>query len=340
MRFRFAFTLFLLLSLAPTEAALASDPLTAAQTAFDEGRRLEDAGDFAGAVERFEESERLDPALGTLLNLANCYERAGRLASAWRMFTRGATEAAALGESKRAQRAIERAGALVSRLSTLVIRIEGDDVAPDEEVRVDGARIDRSQWGTPQVIDGGSHVVEAVAPGRSEWSGKLSTANEWDRAVVTIPGLMPAPPEASPAAPSVAPKPVEAVEAAPAVVRPPPVESEKKMAWTPARIAAATAAGVGVVLLGVGVGYGLEARARWNARQDDCAYNFCTDAGYTLTAQARDAANVSTVAFVGAGAALAAAGALFVFSPSGGKGTTLAGEVLPGGAALRLRHTF
>jgi hypothetical protein len=338
MKSRFVFT-FLLLLLAPTEAALASDPLTAAQTAFDEGRRLEDAGDFAGAVERFEESERLDPALGTLLNLANCYERAGRLASAWRTFTRGATESAALGESKRAQRAIDRAGALVARLSTLVIRIEGDDVAPNEEVRVDGAQIDRRQWGTPQVIDGGSHVVEAVAPGRSEWSGKVSIANESDRAVVTIPALTPAPPDASPAAASAEAKPVETVEA-PVVVPRPPVETEKKVTWTPLRIAAATAAGVGGVLLGVGTGFGLEARARWNERQNHCAYNFCTDAGYTLTTQARDAANVATVAFIGAGAALGAAGALFVFSAHGGKGTTLAGEVLPEGAALRLRRTF
>src|SRR5262249_18357787 len=74
-------------------SASAEDPRAAAQAAFVEGRRLADAGDFAAAATRFEESDRLDPALGTTLNLAACYERAGRLASAARAFRRGVEEA-------------------------------------------------------------------------------------------------------------------------------------------------------------------------------------------------------------------------------------------------------
>ena len=78
--------------LASPAFARAAEPPSAAQVAFDEGRRLEDSGDFPAAAARFEESERLEHALGTLLNLANCYERGGRLASAWRAFRRGADE--------------------------------------------------------------------------------------------------------------------------------------------------------------------------------------------------------------------------------------------------------
>src|SRR5262249_37857478 len=51
-----------------------------------EGRRLMAAGETVQACAKFETSLAIIPKLGTRLNLANCYEALGRIASAWSAF--------------------------------------------------------------------------------------------------------------------------------------------------------------------------------------------------------------------------------------------------------------
>src|SRR5882724_8225780 len=58
----------------------------AAQALYDEARRLEQTGKYQEACPKFKESYQLDPGGGTLLNLADCYERQGRWALAWTTF--------------------------------------------------------------------------------------------------------------------------------------------------------------------------------------------------------------------------------------------------------------
>lgn len=55
-----------------------------ADTLFKEGRAAFDKGDFATACPKFEASLKADPATGTLLNLAVCESRQGKLTSAHR----------------------------------------------------------------------------------------------------------------------------------------------------------------------------------------------------------------------------------------------------------------
>lgn len=63
-----------------TRSAAAGDADTAAADAlFRAGRAALASGDIALACSRFAESYRLDPAVGTVMNLADCEERAGRL---------------------------------------------------------------------------------------------------------------------------------------------------------------------------------------------------------------------------------------------------------------------
>ncbi|MFO0567610.1 MAG: hypothetical protein U0263_18270 [Polyangiaceae bacterium] len=52
---------------------------TAAEALFNAGRDAVKAGDYPTACAKFRESNRLDPAPGTVLNLADCEEHLGHV---------------------------------------------------------------------------------------------------------------------------------------------------------------------------------------------------------------------------------------------------------------------
>ena len=53
---------------------------------FDDGRRYLDNKEYALACTAFEQSQEADPAIGTQLNIALCYEQWGHYASAYRAY--------------------------------------------------------------------------------------------------------------------------------------------------------------------------------------------------------------------------------------------------------------
>ena len=151
-------------------AMVISAPLTAraddgrgslADLLFQQGRRAADRGDYASACAKFERSESLDPAPGTLLNLADCEEARGQLTRAWRDFLALADGLPDTDERKAV--ALERARRLERSMPKLRIRLASDATAAS--VYRDGVEVGATGLGVALPVDPGMHVVLVRAPG-------------------------------------------------------------------------------------------------------------------------------------------------------------------------------
>jgi tetratricopeptide (TPR) repeat protein len=96
----------------PPQSEPSTSDLQGAEEQFRKGRQLITTGNYRLACPRFEESMRLAPALGTLLNLAICEEQAGERDRACQLFHDAADWAEQLGQADRGQIARARAIAL------------------------------------------------------------------------------------------------------------------------------------------------------------------------------------------------------------------------------------
>lgn len=176
----------------------------AAEALFNQARSLLDAGKFPQACEKLEASQQLDPGLGTLLHLADCYEKANRLASAWATFEEAASIARTRGENERAQIASVRAAALKPQLIQVIVQVTKP--APGLEVRRNGRVIPPASYDVPVPVDEGAWTISASAPGREPFEASLDVkAGGGAPYVVNIPELAlaarPAP-SSAPAAPA------------------------------------------------------------------------------------------------------------------------------------------
>jgi serine/threonine-protein kinase len=185
---------------APVLPAAAQDRPTA-EVLFEQGRRLQEQGRDAEACARFEESQRLDPAVGTLLNLGVCYEKLGRTASAWAALRDASARAALAGEQRRAEAARAKADSLEPQLAKLAIASRGAGEVAGLEVRRDDVVVAPSSWGDPFPVDPGPHVISAQAPGFLPWSERVEVPAGPVLAMVFVPKLEPAmpPPPVHPA---------------------------------------------------------------------------------------------------------------------------------------------
>jgi tetratricopeptide (TPR) repeat protein len=169
----------------------AAQDRASAEVLFEEGRRLAAQGDYDGARKKFEESERLDPAAGTLLNLADCEERLGRTASAWAALREAAARAELAGETARANAAREKAAALEPSLPSMKIVMTARDPAKPLEIRRDGTAIGSTLWGTAVPVDPGHHVLEEVSGGAVAWSQTIDVPRSPVQMIVFVPEVPP-----------------------------------------------------------------------------------------------------------------------------------------------------
>jgi tetratricopeptide (TPR) repeat protein len=132
-----------------------SDPASA-DVLFRDGRALVVAGDYAAACPKFAESLRFDHAPGTLLNLADCEEHTGRIATAWAHFRELALELPDADE--RQALATHRAAALEPRLPHLTVA-SWASLPPSAKVFRDDVELGRASLDTALPVDPGTHLV-------------------------------------------------------------------------------------------------------------------------------------------------------------------------------------
>jgi hypothetical protein len=148
----------LLISLvaAPSFAAPPSSDGASAQLFFERGREAADKGEATSAGNNFEESLRLEIAVGTLFNLAQCEEKLGRLASAWQHLREGIGRLEP--SDPRVPPARKAADALAPRIPKLQILLASG--APSTlRVSRDGVALTGLSLSEPLPVNPGKHTV-------------------------------------------------------------------------------------------------------------------------------------------------------------------------------------
>lgn len=297
-----------------------------AQSLFDQGKRLMAAGDVRQACPKLQESQRLDPSGGTLLNLALCHEKEGKLATAWTEFREALSVARREGRKERMDAAQEHMTALEPKVPWLTLTVQDD--LPGQELRLDGVILGKAAWGSPLSVDPGSHKLTATAPGKKTWLQTLTLA-EGQKQSLIVPELEDAPPGQSSSA------------TAPGHARPAPPARK--------RTAGFVVGGAGVVALGVGAFFGFRTLSQKEDSDRLCPTDTtCSGEGASLNSDAHTSAWVSNI---GIGLGLVGIGVGTYLVLSGGKPDAdqarsrrlqlaVNADATPGGGRVQLRGAW
>lgn len=303
----------------PAQGQPSATDRAAAEALYDQALRLMQSQQYSEACPKLEESQRLDPGVGTLLYLGHCYQEQGRLASAWATFKEAAYAAADAGQKDREAMATERADALKPQLATLTLKVTEPDLE-GMEVSRDGEPQRQAAWGVPVPVDPGSHRIEARAPNRRAWTKTLEVRKGPGNFEIVVPALDPE--TTHPAAATAAPPPpdpkkptVPSVIPAPSVAAEHPAEAESPPA-NAQRTWGFVTLGAGGVGLAVGGVFAILAASADAQADEECRPDnpkLCSEKGVTLGDQAVTNAGIATLA-AGIGAALAITGGVLVFT--------------------------
>lgn len=197
-----------LFAVAPAAAAAANPSLDRADSAgsrafaargahaealLQQGRALLASGRVEAACENLESSEALAHELGTLLELGDCYEQAGRTASAWHAFLEAEAVAGTQKDLEREQRAQERVAALEPKLTRVLFVVPLTSRIPGLTVKLGENTIPASAWGTTIAVDPGVQRVRAIAKGYHPWGLELGVSGAPGKQYrVEVPTLNPA----------------------------------------------------------------------------------------------------------------------------------------------------
>lgn len=288
----------LVLTLAAPAAAGSKEDVAKADALFTDAQKLLQKGQVAEACAAFAESQRLDPANGTLLNLALCHEKEGKAATAQRELRELLANVSG-GKSADDRERTKIANEHLKALEKKVARVTFDTAAlpPDHVLQLDGERVTEQ----PVALDPGPHTVVANASKKKPGTTTFDVKEPGPRTVKIEALADDAPLPTSSEAPPPPP--------------PPPPEKAAGGYWSGQRIAGAAVVGVGVVGLGVGTVFGLSTFSKRSERDEHCTATVCDAQGLALHDDAKQSATLSTIGFAVGGAAVIAGSILFFTAP-------------------------
>ncbi|WP_437594443.1 hypothetical protein [Sorangium sp. So ce1000] len=291
-------------AIAGGRAARAEDK-AGAVALFREAGALVDAGQPSRACPKYEESLRLYDSVNTRYFLADCYERTGKMASAWAQFLEVAARVHASGDRAKEAKARERAAAVQPKVSRLSVVVEAAST-PGLEVKRDGTPVGPGQWGVPMPIDAGTHGIQASAPGKRTWTAQVEVKPGGATSTLVVRAL-----------------------------EDDPASRDASGPGDGRRTIALITAGAGVVSAGVGAALGFAAKSRFDASKPYCNGDRCDRRGMDIRDSAVARANVATVVFGVGLAAIAGGGVLWLTAKSSPQGVSLGLSPAVGGALVR-----
>jgi hypothetical protein len=271
-----------------TIPARAADPPSRADTLFQSGKQAMDRGDYAMACAALAESLRLEPAAGTLLNLATCEERSGKLAQALAHFREGRARLA--DGDFRVAFSEQRIAELSRRVPRLTLALTGTPEAGVTIVR-DGQAVPLDAVGTAALVDPGPHVCVLRAPGRADARVDVTLREGEERTVDLAEG-----PRLGADAPASA-------------------------SGRTQRVAGLATGGAGLAGIAVGTIFGFLSKSTYNDARAHCPAGpaSCDDQGVAGGKTAHAQATVATIGFIAGSALVVAGAALYFTAPTGAR---------------------
>ncbi len=300
-----------------TPASSTGDEKAAAEALYVAAQGLIGQGRYVEACPKLEDSQRRDPGIGTMLYLADCYEKVGRVASAWAEF-REAEDLSHKENDQRADVAKRHADALEPRLARLTIKVPAASDVPGMVIRRDGKALGPSERGVAIPVDPGAHVVTVEAPKKKPWQRPFTVSEAPTNNDLEIPPLEDAPEPAPPKT---------------TIVQDEPNKGNTQ------RVVGLAVAGAGVVGATIGIITGLGAKSTYDDSGGHCTGNFCDATGAQKRHDAYDAATVSTISWIAGGVLIAGGGVLYFTAPRT-KIVTVGVSPMPGGARVGLGGEF
>ncbi len=178
-----------------------------AESLFADGKKYMKEGKIKEACVAFATSQRLEERATTMLNLADCHEQDGLLATAWGEFLQAREIAKKSNDKKSEAVATQFADRLKKKVSKLTIavgddmRIRGMEVFRVDEDRQTIQEVEQLRWNHALPIDGGTYRIWVRAPKHEDWNVQVQVATKGDNKTVIVARLVekrdpPAPPPA------------------------------------------------------------------------------------------------------------------------------------------------